>query len=98
MRKRTKLALTVCALIALTLGHLIAAAAASGPPAPEPWRPAAAGSCYKSTLERHVERRSYTLSGHRFVLVRRVATVLRWCPPHSYEVVVWHGVWGPPRR
>lgn len=86
------------ALAALALLIPSSAAATTPPPAPGPWQPSAIAGCWKSTLEHHTERRIYQLSGHTFVEFRLVATVLRWCPPNSYRVVIWHTAWGPGRR
>lgn len=97
-----KLIAAVVVWLVLLPAAALAASSSSPPPAPGPWRASTIGGCYKSTLERHVERRTYKLSGHTFVEFRHVATVLRWCPSSStrpgYEVVVWRGVWGPARR
>jgi hypothetical protein len=84
-------------IVALALLVPAGSAAAAEPPVPGPWQPSTAG-CYKSVLERHVERRTYRLAGHTFVEFRHVASVLRWCPRSGYKAYVWRGVWGPGRR
>lgn len=91
-------------LIALTAALLLiaapstAATTSSPPPTPGQWRPSSIAGCWASTLAVEHQSRPYTLSGHRFVEHRIVATVLRWCPSSGYELVTWRSKWGPGRR
>lgn len=75
-----------------------AAGASSPPPTPGQWRADAPAGCWKSTLREVHQRRTYTLSGHTFVLFRRVVTALHWCPGSGYAVRTWASPWGPGRR
>jgi len=96
MMKRT-LGILVAALLAAGLQG--SPASASSPPArPGDWQPSAIAGCWNSILDRDLQRRTYTLSGHRFVELRTVTTFVRWCPSSGYVLVVWRGAWHPPRR
>lgn len=94
----TKIIATLALILGLALGADPAATASTPPPGPGPAQPSSIPGCWKWVLERTVEHRTVTMSGHRFVQYRRVTTYLRWCPGTGYELVTWRSPWGPPRR
>lgn len=90
---------TTVMIIAMLLAAATAPAEASTPPpSPGTWQPSAITGCWKSLLERHVDRRTVHYGGHTFVEFRSSSTWLRWCPGSGYKVVTWHEAWHPGRR